>query len=226
MQMKTAQARTVLYSGLLVLLTATNLTAQEQPSTTVSRIVDGDTIEVSSGQNTTTTIRLACIDAPEMAQAAGKASRERLAQIIPLGTPVRLRVVAMDRYGRSVAEVFKGELNVNLALVQEGRAVVYPEYVYQCDEPKFWEIQDTARSRGLAFWSQPNPTMPWDFRRGGQPTVLPTQSQSEWPACVNSDCDCADFATQAEAQAVLDAFAGDPFRLDGDGDAKACESLP
>jgi hypothetical protein len=38
------------------------------------------------------------------------------------------------------------------------------------------------------------------------------------------DCDCADFATQAEAQKFL--LPGDPYRLDGDGDGIACESLP
>lgn len=40
------------------------------------------------------------------------------------------------------------------------------------------------------------------------------------------DLDCADFATQEEAQAVLDADPSDPHGLDGEGDGIACESLP
>jgi Excalibur calcium-binding domain len=45
--------------------------------------------------------------------------------------------------------------------------------------------------------------------------------------CVSQgDCDCADFATQKEAQKVLDAFPEDPFLLDGDKDGVACERLP
>ncbi len=40
------------------------------------------------------------------------------------------------------------------------------------------------------------------------------------------DLDCADFATQEEAQAVLDANPSDPNYLDGEGDGIACESLP
>ena len=44
--------------------------------------------------------------------------------------------------------------------------------------------------------------------------------------CAASDCDCSDFVTHAQAQACLDAHPGDPFRLDGDGDGIACESLP
>lgn len=46
------------------------------------------------------------------------------------------------------------------------------------------------------------------------------------PNCINSDCNCSDFSTQEEAQAVLNAFPNDPHRLDGDSDGIACESLP
>lgn len=38
-----------------------------------------------------------------------------------------------------------------------------------------------------------------------------------------ADRDCPDFASQAEAQAAFDAVAGDPERLDRDGDGIACE---
>ena len=40
------------------------------------------------------------------------------------------------------------------------------------------------------------------------------------------DLDCADFATQEEAQAMLDADPSDPNGLDADGDGVACETLP
>ena len=50
-------------------------------------------------------------------------------------------------------------------------------------------------------------------------TVLPSPSSA-------ADRDCADFPSQAAAQAWLLAYAGDPDRLDGDGDGVACEALP
>ena len=40
------------------------------------------------------------------------------------------------------------------------------------------------------------------------------------------DLDCADFATQAEAQAEYDSDPSDPNGLDRDDDGIACESLP
>ncbi|WP_448616155.1 hypothetical protein [Modestobacter sp. URMC 112] len=41
-----------------------------------------------------------------------------------------------------------------------------------------------------------------------------------------ADLDCADFATQADAQAALAATPGDPNDLDSDDDGVACETLP
>ncbi|MGQ4646394.1 excalibur calcium-binding domain-containing protein [Lyngbya aestuarii] len=38
------------------------------------------------------------------------------------------------------------------------------------------------------------------------------------------DCNCQDFATQEDAQRVLDAFEGDRYDLDRDNDGIACES--
>ncbi|MEG5225185.1 MULTISPECIES: excalibur calcium-binding domain-containing protein [unclassified Microcoleus] len=53
----------------------------------------------------------------------------------------------------------------------------------------------------------------------------PKVKSADFPSCVNSDCNCSDFATQAEAQRVLEAYPGDPFKLDRDRDSIACETL-
>ena len=46
------------------------------------------------------------------------------------------------------------------------------------------------------------------------------------PVYSDEDKDCSDFATHAEAQAFFEAAgAGDPHRLDRDGDGIACETL-
>lgn len=46
------------------------------------------------------------------------------------------------------------------------------------------------------------------------------------PASAQGDLDCADFATQAEAQTTFMADTSDPNGLDRDDDGIACESLP
>ena len=67
------------------------------------------------------------------------------------------------------------------------------------------------------------PTQPVD-NAYSPTTSIP--SSANIPACINSECDCSDFTTQAQAQNVLDADFGDPHGLDGDKDGVACESLP
>lgn len=52
------------------------------------------------------------------------------------------------------------------------------------------------------------------------------KAEKELPECLNTDCNCKDFKTQAEAQKVLDAFPDDRFKLDRDKDGIACENLP
>jgi hypothetical protein len=54
----------------------------------------------------------------------------------------------------------------------------------------------------------------------------PDTSTKKLPDCVQKDCNCRDFKTQAQAQAVLDAFPNDPHKLDKNKDGRACESLP
>ncbi|MBD2256994.1 DNA/RNA non-specific endonuclease [Pseudanabaena sp. FACHB-2040] len=56
--------------------------------------------------------------------------------------------------------------------------------------------------------------------------LLVASTQIPLPPCVNDDCNCSDFNSQVLAQEVLDAFPGDPYRLDSDGNGQACESLP
>jgi endonuclease G len=46
------------------------------------------------------------------------------------------------------------------------------------------------------------------------------------PPCVDDDCNCGDFISQAQAQQVFESFPGDPYDLDGDGNGEVCEALP
>ena len=90
----------------------------------VLSIGDGDTIRVRQ-DGRAITVRLACIDAPEMAQRPyGQQARSYLQQRLPVGREVNLDVKTTDRYGRTVAEVFSG-LSINLALVEDGQAFAY-----------------------------------------------------------------------------------------------------
>lgn len=219
-----------------VLFHHTSVVAQTV-SGTVSSITDGDTITVKTS-NGTLTVRSACTDSPESDQPGGSEATQRLRQLLPIGQSVTLNVVDRDRYGRSVAEIYKENNLVNLWMVQEGRAIVYPKYLQNCptNAGRLQQAESQAKQRRLGFWSQSQPINPWDWRAGvrasnrtATSSSHPRQSnqprRNNLPACVNSDCDCADFSTQQQAQQVLNSIPGDPHRLDGDRDGVACESL-
>lgn len=222
-----------------------------QRSAQVVSVGDGDTLQVQSNGDRLT-VRLACIDAPETSQPGGAQAADRLRQLLPRGAAIALRVVDTDRYGRTVAEVYQNGRSINLQLVSEGQAVVYRQYLAGCTSTQadFLSAENTARTQRLAFWSQSQPIMPWEWRNGTRPAassvparpstgiaapISPTTplrspapiAQPVRPAApANGDYDCADFATQAQAQQVLNAHPGDPYGLDRDRDGVACEALP
>lgn len=134
---------------------------------TVLSVGDGDTLRVRLGAERRT-VRLACIDAPELSQRPeGPRARERLDQLAPSGTRVRLAVKATDRYGRLVAEVFT-TTNLNLALLEQGAVFVYPQYLKQCDGQAYRAAERRASSRRLGVWRQEGGmARPWLVRRQG-----------------------------------------------------------
>jgi micrococcal nuclease len=125
---------TVASASLLPILLAQN-TSLGQTAIVVS-VGDGDTLRVRI-DNKPVTVRLACIDAPELQQMPhGQKARERLQQLLPTGSKARVQTVDRDRYGRSVAVVYPisdvrgvNPLSINQVMVTEGYAVVYRQYV-------------------------------------------------------------------------------------------------
>jgi endonuclease YncB( thermonuclease family) len=91
----------------------------------VVSIGDGDTLRLRQAGRLIT-VRLACIDAPELTQRPwGPLARHYLQERLPLGSVVTLQLKAVDRYGRLVAEVI-GELNIGLVMVEDGQAFASP----------------------------------------------------------------------------------------------------
>ena len=135
------------------------------PVTLVS-VGDGDTVRVSSRQGEKVTIRLACIDAPETSQgSSGKWSTETLKGLIQ-GKSISLRPKVKDRYRRTVAEIYIGNRNINLQMVQVGAAYVYRQYLKRCDRHAYLSAENAATKKGLGVWGPYKPDqVPWEHRR-------------------------------------------------------------
>jgi micrococcal nuclease len=92
----------------------------------VARVIDGDTIELVSGQR----VRLVQIDTPEKGdECYGNEASALTRRLIPPGTKVRIEqdpaLDQVDRYQRKLAYVWKGDEDVNVTLVREGAAGVW-----------------------------------------------------------------------------------------------------
>ena len=73
-----------------------------------------DTVRITDTDGRRHKVRLAYIDAPEIGQAHGIESRDRLRRILSDET-VDVQVTDTDRYGREVAYLFSDGLNINLS---------------------------------------------------------------------------------------------------------------
>ncbi len=131
------------------------LAALPAEAATVVSIGDGDTLRVDD-RGKRLTIRLACIDAPEMAQSPyGAQSRSLLAGLAPVGSDVSLRVLTTDRYGRTVAEILRGSQNVSLQMVRGGQAFAYRQYLSQCNAATYLGAERGAEFDRQGVWSVP-----------------------------------------------------------------------
>lgn len=214
-------------TSLLAFLLLTLPASAQEPGQTitgkVAQVRDGDTIEIMRG-GPLTAVRLHGIDAPESGQPFGRAA-ERRARKLAGGKVVRVEVVDTDRYGRTVGRVEIGGGDLGEILVREGLAWWYREYAPR--DATLESLERQARNAGRGLWSRRNPIPPWDWREGergqAEKRRAPTGLRYD-PG--GPDRDCSDFRSHAEAQRFFEAAGpGDPHRLDGDGDGRACESL-
>ncbi|MFB6349973.1 thermonuclease family protein [Moraxella sp. ZJ142] len=124
-------------------------------------ITDGDTATCLTASNERIKIRFANIDAPESKQAFGTKSKQVLSDLI-FNKEVDLKIDTVDRYGRSVAEVFVDDMNVNKHMVKMGWAWAYKEYL---KDPHYLELQEKAQEFKEGLWIDKTAVYPQDWRR-------------------------------------------------------------
>jgi len=163
-----------------LLLFLPNITQAKEPIRTiegyVTKISDGDTIQVNC-QGAKVKVRLYGIDAPETEK-----SNKKTGHVSKPGQPygeeayqalkskvnrksVKLDIMAVDQYKRSVGIVWLDGKNINKEMVAEGYAWAYRQYLDRPHASEYIELEDQARAKRLGLWEQNNPQPPWEFRR-------------------------------------------------------------
>lgn len=146
--------------AVLFLLGTLNAAHAEEFSAKVIAVMDGDTVLVLR-DNMQIKVRLAEIDAPEIAQAFGEKSKQSLAELV-LNKQVHVDSQAVDVYGRLVALIKVGELNVNHEQVQRGMAWASS----RSNKGKaLLELQNGAKKAKHGLWAQTDPLPPREWRK-------------------------------------------------------------
>ncbi len=134
------------------------------------RVIDGDTIVVRGER-----VRIAGIDAPESAQrfqgqifvrGPGTPATDKLRRVIA-GRPVQVEPIQRDRYGRLVAHVRTGEIDVGAEMIARGYAVAYAT-----GDRRYCGLECQARAEGHGLWAR-GFERPADFRRRQRGRLFP-----------------------------------------------------
>jgi len=180
----------------------------------VTRIIDGDTIEIEGGER----VRLICIDTPERGERHYREAKDYLEDLI-LNKEIKLvkDISERDKYNRLLRYIYtKDGIFVNELIVRNGYAKAY---LYKPDTTLCPEIQiaeNIAKDLNRGIWAE----------NEVEESNLPDSPEDY--ICDSNFYNCVDFKTKAEAQDVFEVCGGlsnDIHRLDRDNDGLACETL-
>lgn len=192
----------------------------------VVAITDGDTVRILLQPSQQVVVRLVEIDAPEDGQPWSARSKQALSALV-FGREVRLRTSGNDQYGRLLARIYVGDVDVNAEMVRQGHAWAYRDYL---TDTTLLTIEESARTakRGLWNLSASETVPPWTWRRGerlqystGKAPYSPSESGN------NASCGakryCRQMTSCEEARFFLNVCR--VGSLDGDHDGIPCENL-
>ncbi len=168
----------LLVSGLITVLNTDISHASIRTVTgTVTKVSDGDSIQIITVEQTKLKVRLYGIDAPETpkinrqsgqvhqpGQPYGEESWKALKYKI-MGKKVKLEILDIDKYRRMVCMVWLDDRNINLEMVREGYAEAFIEYLKPPYREQFLKAEREAKSTRLGIWALPDYERPRAYRK-------------------------------------------------------------
>lgn len=144
---------------------------------TVTKVSDGDSIHLTTPEQTKLKVRLYGIDAPETdkinnhtgqvnkpgqpyGEEAWKALKDKI-----IGKQVKLEILDIDKYRRMVGIIWLDDRNINLEMVLEGYVEAFVEYLKPPYLLEFLAAEQQAKSAKRGIWSLPEYERPKDFRK-------------------------------------------------------------
>ena len=138
--------------------------AYAKPTHLAGRVIsvhDGDTLRCETVVGNVS-IRIRNIDAPELKQPGGIASRDYLRSYVKKGDSVDIDSYGRDKYGRVLGNVRASDgSDVATKQVMAGWAWAYRAYL---DGPNWVTLEQQARTDKRGIWAGV-PVPPWEFRK-------------------------------------------------------------
>lgn len=150
----------------LLLFLAATISAQKTFIGKVVAVHDGDTFTMVGPKNDRLKIRLAGVDAPERKQDFGEQAMEYLAKLI-LDKQVTAISKRKDAFRQRLSKVTVNGRDVGLELIVAGLAWHYAttaEVLSEDEQQLYTSAEINARRAHLNLWTDPKPTVPWEFR--------------------------------------------------------------
>lgn len=128
----------------------------------IVHVSDGDTAKLEVNGGEVITLRLHGIDTPEMDQPYGALAKAELVSLVQ-GKRVVAGTFGRDKYGRTLATLYRDGLDVNGKLVELGAAWVY--HGETLDLGLSW-LEARARTEKRGLWRLPESerVSPWEWR--------------------------------------------------------------
>jgi endonuclease YncB( thermonuclease family) len=150
----------------VMLLAAAPIARAELIQALVLDVVDGDTLQIVDTSRKVTWVRLAGVDAPELSQSFGQASKLSLSAMVN-GDYVSVHVQRVDARGLTYGRVVLRGYDINLAQLRKGMAwfdAANPGDAPAADAAIYRDMESKAQAAGVGLWSESAPVAPWTFK--------------------------------------------------------------
>lgn len=126
----------------------------------VVSVHDGDTVSCLDDEKSQHKVRIVGIDAPEIGQPFGTASRDALRGLV-LRKTVTVAAGEKDRFGRTLGSLTIDGDDVARRMVADGMAWHFTRY---SDDESLATAERDARTAQRGLWADRDPMPPWEWR--------------------------------------------------------------
>jgi micrococcal nuclease len=137
---------------------------QQRIKAKLTRVIDGDTVEITSKDHKVFIVRLWNIDCPEITQDFGKEAKQFLEDKV-LDLDIDFELVSVGKYNRNVGKIFVTKSNntrvdIATALLASGFAHATTQNL----RDPYVMFEARGRRSKIGLWSDENHIIPSDFR--------------------------------------------------------------